>query len=302
MAAVASGAVLIPMSAAQASVAPPPTLNGDWAPFNRCPVDNPAMLQADGTTTSAYCVASSSPTATLTIGKIAPTTSSSDLQFGLSLTSATGVFTVIAPQQGSVVSPPVTEPGGLTGLLCPSTTQPLKALCKVWARHPNQNKVTASLLSAGTPSNFNLGAGLSSGIPIVTLPVKIHLTNPHLGPDCYIGTNADPIVLNPENATQPNIQVASFDGNGTPDPSGPMDMLYSTGGTQQDTTFTVPVATGCGDAGMFDAAINQNAGLPSPAGANSLVLTDASAYLAFTSAPNEGTNLSQYWHSAIVGG
>lgn len=66
----------------------------------------------------------------------------------------------------------------------------------------------------------------------MTLPVKIHLRNPFLGPKCYIGTNANPIVLHPENATNPVVQTESFDWNGMPDPTGVMFAIFSNGGTQ----------------------------------------------------------------------
>jgi hypothetical protein len=300
----ATATVLIPLSAASASVHQSVTLNGDWAPFNRCPVTNTAMLQADGVNNTPFCVASSSPSGTLKIGNMAPTTSQSDLQFGLVLSSA-GVFTVIAPRQGAVQSAPVNVSGGLSGMICPSSSRPIALLCKILAKNPKLNTVIATLQSAGAPSNFNLGAGLSSGIPIVTLPVQVRLQNLFLGPKCSIGTNANPIVLQPENATTPVVQTESFDGNGTPDPTGVMSAIFSTGGTQQDTSFSVPAATGCGLAGTLDAPINMKAGLPSPAGKNSLVLTNASAYLAgltdpSAAAPNAGIDLSKYWHSAII--
>src|SRR5215469_11661466 len=109
LAASATAAVLIPLSAASASVHQSVTLNGDWAPFNRCPVTNTAMLQADGVNNTPFCVASSSPSGTIKIGKMVPTTSQSDLQFGLLLNNS-GDFTVIAPQQGAVQSAPVAEP------------------------------------------------------------------------------------------------------------------------------------------------------------------------------------------------
>lgn len=303
VAAFVTAAVLIPLSSASASVHRSVELNGDWAPFTRCPVDNPAMLQTDGVTETPYCVASSSPSATLTIGSLPVTTSTSDLQFGLVSTSAG--FTVIPPQRGAVQSAPVVEPGGLSGLICPGSKGPLAELCKVLPRDRRLNTVVATLESAGNPSNFSLLAGLSSGIPIVTLPVKIHLQNALLGRNCYIGTDANPIVLNPENATNPDVSAQSFDGNGTPDTSGVMALIYSTGGTQQDTSFSVPAATGCGTHGRFDALINTNGGLPSAAGSNSLVLTNASAYLAgfnnpSAAAPNAGAVFSQYWHSAIT--
>jgi hypothetical protein len=303
-AAFVTAAVVMPLSAASASVQQSVKLNGDWAPFNRCPVDNTTMLQADGANKAPLCVASSSPSGTIKIGNMAPTTSQSDLQFGL-ISSSAG-FAIIPPSQGAVQSAPVRQPGGLSGMLCPSTKPPIRALCKTLAHDRNLNKVIATLKSAGAPSDFNLAAGLSSGIPIVTLPVKIHLQNPLLGTRCFIGTNANPIVLHPENATNPVIQSESFDGDGTPNPTGGvMFAIFSNGGTQQDTSFSVPAATGCGAGGRFNGPINLRGGLPSPAGQNSLVLTNASAFLAgltnpAAAAPNAGADLSKFWHSAII--
>ena len=102
----------------------------------------------------------------------------------------------------------------------------------------------------------------------------------------------------------PVVQKESFDGNGTPDPTGVMFAIFSNGGTQQDTSFSVPAATGCGAAGRLDGPINLKGGLPSPAGQNSLVLTNASAFLAGLGnpsavTPNAGVELSNLWHSAI---
>jgi len=190
-------------------------------------------------------------------------------------------------------------------MICPASKPPIRQLCKTLARNRKLDKVTATLGSAGAPSDFNLGAGLSSGIPIVTLPVKIHLQNPFLGPKCYIGTNANPIVLHPENATNPVVNSEAFDGDGTPDPTGVMFAIFSNGGTQQDTSFSVPAATGCGKHGKLDGPINLKGGLPAPAGKNSLVLTNASAFLAglgdpSAAAPNAGVDLSKFWHSAII--
>src|SRR5215469_13208651 len=158
-AAFVTAAVVMPLSAASASTASV-KLNGDWAPFNRCPVDNTAMLQADGANKVPLCVASSSPSGTIMIGNMTPTTSQSDLQFGL-ISSSAG-FTVIAPQQGAVQSAPVAQPGGLSGMICPASKPPIRQLCKTLARNRKLDKVTATLGSAGAPSDFNLGAGLSS--------------------------------------------------------------------------------------------------------------------------------------------
>jgi hypothetical protein len=71
------------------------------------------------------------------------------------------------------------------------------------------NAVTAVVQPTGNPSDFGLAAGLSSGIPIISLPVKIQLQNPLLGPNCYLGSDSDPIVLHPQNATTPDCQLGT---------------------------------------------------------------------------------------------
>jgi hypothetical protein len=294
-------AVFIPASGASAAATP--TLAGDWAPFNRCPVTNPTMLAATGTTSIAFCVTSDSPSGSIKIGNVTATTGDTNLQIGL-IESSTGSFSVVAPSAGAVVEAPVQIPGGLLGLMCPSNIPAVTAVCDE-ITDSQLNAVTAVVQSAGTPSNFSLAAGLSSGVPIVTVPVKIQLENPLLGSDCYIGSNSDPILLQPENTTTPTVQSEQFDGNGTPDATnGVMGAIFSTGGTQEDDTAAVPGASGCGLLGVLDPAVDLKDGLPSASGNNSVVLNDASAYLAglenpASSAPNDGQDLASYWQSAV---
>jgi hypothetical protein len=293
--------VFIPVSGASAATV---TLAGDWAPFTRCPVTDPAMLAANGTSTLAFCVASDSPSGSIKIGNVTATTGDTNLQIGLVENTSTGTFSVVAPSGGAIVSAPIQIPGGLLGLACPSDVPAVTAICD-GITDSQLNTVTAVVESAGTPSNFSLEAGLSSGEPIVTVPVMIHLENPLLGPDCYIGSNSDPILLQPENATTPAVQVEEFDANGTPDATnGVMDAIFSTGGTQEDDTAAVPGASGCGLLGILNLAVDLKEGLPSASGNNSLVLNNASAYLAGLAnpanvAPNEGQALASYWQSAV---
>jgi hypothetical protein len=169
--------------------------------------------------------------------------------------------------------------------------------------------VTAVTQSAGTPSDFNLFAGLEIGMPIIALPIKIQLQNPVLGPSCFIGSEQDPIVLHPENTDFSNAQAVAglinfFDPNGTPDLAGPLDTLLITGGVQGDDTFAVPGANGCGPNGVLDAAVNAVVGLPSPSGNNHLVLDDAASGIAFgingvTFQIENGQQFANDWHTGF---
>jgi hypothetical protein len=211
----------------------------------------------------------------------------------------TGAFTVVSPSGGALVAAPVTVPGGLLGLVCPSNVPVVSAVCAEITSSA-LNTITAVVQPAGSPSGFSLAAGLSEGVPIITVPVKIQLRNPLLGSNCYVGSNSNPIVLTPENLTAPTISGEFFDANGTPDPSGVMQAIVSTGGTEGAGSAPIPGATGCGLLGVLDGAVDLKVGLPSAAGKSSFTLNNASSYFAGVASPgsDDGQLLAQYWNSA----
>ena len=252
---------------------------GLWTPFTRCPVDDPVMLAADGVNTIPVCLASNSTHGSITIGSTTTLTGNSNLQVGL--VAENGNFTVVAPAGGALIADPATvTAGGIT--------------------------VTATVQSAGTPSDFDLIAGLSVGVPIITLPIKIHLESlpgaaVDLGPSCFIGSDQDPIVLHPENTDLSNAAAngSGFNPDGTPNPNGPLFTIVVAGAVQGDDTFSVPGASGCGPNGSLDGAVNAIVGLPSPSGANHLVQDDASSSLALPNVPLTGQEFSDDWHIAF---
>jgi hypothetical protein len=300
-AAAASLAVVTP-AAAQEAAAAAPTLAGAWSPLNRCPVDDPSMLAADGTTVAALCLSSKASSGTFTIGATTLTTGSTDLQLGV--LNRGGTYTTVAPKDGAIVGDPVDIPGGLLGLMCPSSIPFVTAICVQLANNP-LNRVTATIQSAGAPTDFNLGAGTGTGTPIITLPVKIKLDNPFLGSNCYIGSNSNPIVLKPANLTRPTAGVVRFNADGTPNATGQMGYLSLSGANQGDSAFAVPKSNGCGLLGILSGAVDLKQGLPSPAGENNLVLnapvTDLGGFQTPRNfAPTEGRQLSDRWHAAVA--
>lgn len=260
---------------------------GLWTPFSRCAVDDPAMLATDGINTVSFCVTSNSPNGTITIGNTTTATGNSNLQGGLVVNISSETFTFIAPAAGSLIADPVTvTAGGVT--------------------------VTATVQSAGPPTDFDLLAGISEGLPILTLPIKIHLqgVSLDLGPSCFIGSDQEPIVLHPANTDTSNVELVTgmFDPDGTPNPNGILAFLTVSGLVQGDSTFSVPGASGCGPNGdgSLNAAVNAVVGLPSPSGANNLVLNDASSLLALPTsglsgqgAIVTGPEFAAFWHSAF---
>ncbi|PWJ09186.1 hypothetical protein DKG34_00835 [Streptomyces sp. NWU49] len=280
-----------------------PALNGEWAPFTRCPVDAPAMLAADGFDKTPQCVVSTSAGGSIKLGKTTVVTGRTNLQIGV-VQNTDGTSSVVAPPSGALVADSATVPGGLLGLMCPSEIPVITALCET-LENSSLNKITATMESVGAPYAFDQTAGVLTDLPIVALPVRIHLENPLLGGKCYIGSASHPIVLRPKNLDYPEFGMSLFQGNGTPDESGEMSRINLTGATQSDSTFAVPAATGCGlNIGLINAAVNAKTGLPSASGNNNLTLDNTQTHLTGlnapgTVAPDAGRVLAENWHSAV---
>ncbi len=292
---------------------PAPTLNGDWAPFNRCPVDNPTMLAADGEKSIVLCVTASSPSGAIKIGNLALPTGEGNTQFGLVGENAESetTYKVVSPWGGVISMAPVELPDGLAALVCPDASPALRWICSGHPSGPHgsgsgRTNITATVQPAGEPSNFDLDGAVTTGIPILSIPVKIQLQNDVLGPDCYIGSDSEPIVLQLETLvpyTSSAFESFEADGN-TATEGGPLIRIALLGGTDGDESFAVPGVSGCGFRGGLDGVIDHNAALPSPAGENAVVMNETSTYLTGLSspgevAPNDGKDLSQDWHSAI---
>lgn len=124
-------------------------------------------------------------------------------------------------------------------------------------------------------SATNLAAG--EGVAL-ELPVKVHLENPFLGSECYIGSSSSPIVLKLTSGTtsphSPNKPISGFPGNFAFAEEGAI--LNDTGYKLVDNNFSAPEATGCGGFLIdliVDPILNGKVGLPSAAGKNTAILT-----------------------------
>lgn len=112
------------------------------------------------------------------------------------------------------------------------------------------------------------------------LPIKVHLINPALGNNCYVGSNSNPINLNLTLGTTspppPNKPISGISPEVTLDPTLP-GVINSTGGRFVDNSFAAPGASGC-VLTLFgfipisiNGLVNSASGLPSPAGTNETV-------------------------------
>jgi hypothetical protein len=182
------------------------------------------------------------------------------------------VFHVVPPQDHKeLLTEPEVIPNGFLVLVCSSGNPDVARLCQT-AMNSGHTDLTVQVELAGPITNFSPLAPTP-----FTLPVKVQLGNPLLGGNCYIGSDDDPIVLNP---TFNPLGTLNFESDPDPVRFPNVAVLSITGSTLTDDTFSVPAATSCGPGGSADAPINATLGLPSPSGNNHLVLNGNDALFA----------------------
>jgi len=259
---------------------------GPYDMFNRCPLDDPRMQAPDNDTVT--CVNATTNGGSLQIGRT-PIASTDgfpvNVQFGLREPADGEVETISQP--GAVQATPVPVPGGLVGVVGEANLKRLFGPAIVDA----VNRVTATVEQAGEIANFDINGALT-GTPVFDLPVKLHLRHPLLGANCYIGSNADPIVFHPQSGTTapppPNEPITGVagtlgsvilpPGNRVPGATNTF-IIKQEDATLVDNSFAVPKARGCGPLGLLDGAINQRQTLPQAAGANTVILEDNDSHL-----------------------
>ena len=269
-----------------------PAPKGIYAPFTDCPLLNPLMQESTpGSATG--CVAGDVVSGGIKIGNITTRVRATatikypvTVQFGIwdPPNAGSNQFTggILPPPVGGLnaqlASAPQFVRGGLLKALgCPDNKVPaVRRLChEAENRGGKYLKIFASAQSAGPITNFQLLTW--------TQPVEFHLVNPLLGPNCYIGSTDNPVVLNP---TLNGSAVIETDPHPRYHPD--TDVIQINGATATDTIFTAPGVTGCGPGGTaniaVDEAIDTAVGLPSASGSNSFTLK-GTFYLAATYAP-----------------
>jgi hypothetical protein len=303
-------------SSAIGSGYPPP--GGIYTSFTNCPLLNPLMQETPPTSdpaanglSVAACVAGNATSGTLTIGNIAtPVVRPVNVQFGF-FTPPNASFggdntTGIVNYAGGILPPPAglsamlsTRPDLIpmsltTALGCPSTNTVVENICVKAENYGGRYLDVYGLAqSAGQLTNF--------GVLSWTQRIKVKLINPLLGNNCYIGSNNNPIVVNPQLSIAPGGQlIVETDPNPAKHPD--TEVLDITKATAADNTFTAPGVTGCGPGGLnniyVDEALDTSAGLPAASGVNNLTLTGQFGIAATTA--GEDSSLTQPQNNAKI--
>jgi hypothetical protein len=134
-----------------------------------------------------------------------------------------------------------------------------------------ETRVTATVELAGPASSIQVNAInlLSESGPAFTFPVRLHLNSPFVGGECYVGSEAEPVVV----AFTTGISGALQGKNGSTIKTDRHGFILSVlTDTLVNNEFASPGVQGCGVEGGADAAIDSALGLPSPPGNNLAVL------------------------------
>jgi hypothetical protein len=253
-------------AAGSASAAAP---TGDYANFKYCPYTNPAV---------ASCVYSKITSGSFKIGNAnVPITSPVVLQGGIGQeTYPTGAPWYNAVGADTLTKTPLQVPGGLIGLV--DTGGFSGFLISLFnAAVASVNDVTATAELAGPVGFYPTQLLFTQESPGLKLPIKVHLENPFLGSNCYIGSNSNPINLVLQTGTTappaPNTPISGSVGtlNFNPD----FTVVTASGIKLVDNSFSAPAATNCGylllDRLVITAAVNLKEGLPAAAGKNTAI-------------------------------
>jgi hypothetical protein len=278
--AVALMAPLTSLAIASPALAKEPT--GLYSVFNQCPRFTAGVELCD------YAGITGGE---MTLGKLTvPLVNPAIFQFGLGENEKTKEQYVVGAINGETLAPvPQPVPGGLSSLInCHeirgvgkepwrSYIRGQKALCRALLRNPFLTKVNETTELAVPPGDLYINSTNSifeEGISL-KMPVKIHLENSVLGRNCYIGSNAHPIVFNfTTGATNPPPPNKPIHGSG-----GRLEILEEGEAVivkehvESDNAFSVPAATNCGGylSYFINPLINSTVELPSPAGYNTII-------------------------------
>jgi hypothetical protein len=268
LAAAFAAVMLVPATSASAA------LEGEYARFKTCPLANPAVEA---------CISAESTGGVFTIGKKSvPVVNQTILRGGLDPAENGNIFgpvAFVAPTDGVILSKTAQPvPGGLLGVTAPTWwPQLLRDLFNETINN-GFTGVTATVELVGGASAVNLSlAALATGSgTALGLPVKVKLSNPFLGSNCYVGSNSNPVKINFTTGTTapppPNTPI-----KGNPGLLGSIDnnaLAYLKNNKLVDNSFASPGANGCGGLFSFlvDPFVDSILGTPSPAGTNTAIL------------------------------
>jgi hypothetical protein len=249
-------------------------LTGEFTKFANCPYTNVEVEK---------CIYSATESGEVVLGnKKVPIEKPVILQgaFGLPVEEKEGAefYKFFAATNGITLSKaPQNVPGGLLGII-PEASQPalVKALIKFFFEN-SLTGVNSTLELAKPASEIRISENNLAGEIGVALqmPVKVHLENPFLGKNCFVGSSSSPIIWKLTDGTTsppaPNTPITGAGGEGELLEKGRILKLKNN--KLVDNAWSAPKAAGCGGILSFlvDPIINAQLGTTT-AGHNTAIL------------------------------
>lgn len=267
------GAVIACMAVlglAPAASAAPHNPTGDFSVFNDCPLNNPEVVT---------CVYSLTKSGSFTVGaKTVPLVNPVTLQGGLRLVGEGTAF--VGAEDGNTLSKtPQPVPGGLLGVTAPTWwPQILKDFFNETVINQGLTGVTATVELARPASEIKLDATqVFAGGTVLSLPIKVKLSNAFLGSNCYIGSSSNPIKIDfTTGTTSPPLPNTPISGSpGSVEVAGGGEIVILSGGRFVNNTFSAPGASGCGGflfSWAVDPLVDSILGTPAASGRNTAIL------------------------------
>jgi hypothetical protein len=243
---------------------------GEFAPFADCPLSNTEITA---------CLLAKTEAGEFVVGKeTVPIKNTITLTGGLFETG--GVVHFVAAEDGNTLSKtPQPVPGGLLGLVkCNEISNFIERIaCEVTFENGVTGvNATTELAAPASSIVVSLENLLNGSGTALSLPVKVHLENPFLGSECYIGSNAHPVVLQLTTGTTsppaPNKPITGNPGKTSFNES--FTLIETKENALVNNSFAAPGSEGCGGIFSFliDPIVNAKLGLPSAAGHNTAIL------------------------------
>jgi hypothetical protein len=217
-------------------------LTGNYTRFEQCPYPNLEVKK---------CLYSTTTSGEVVLGnKKVPIEKPVVIQGGVGA-AVEGYAHFFAATNGVTLSKaPQNVPGGLLGIV-PEASSPalVKALIKFFLEN-SLTGVNSTLELAGPASEIIVSeTNLAGEIGVaLKMPVKVHLENPFLGKNCYVGSSSSPIIWNlTTGETSPPPPNTKIKGTaGTLEFLEEGRILELKGAKLVDNAWSAPAATGCG--------------------------------------------------------
>lgn len=260
---------LVTLGAASSALATIHHPTGEFARFADCPLSNPEV---------AGCTYAETASGKFQIGKrTVPINKTIVLQVGF-IETETGLKVVGAENGETLSKTALAVPGGLLDILAPEWLNKKQKEEFEEAVNKGPTGVTATTELAAPASEIGLNTEnlLAETGTALSLPVKIKLGNAFLGNNCYVGSNAHPVVINFTTGTtappKPNEPIKGAAGELTFNEA--FTLITISGGKLVNNSFGTGGAEGCGApfSSLVDAAVDAELGLPAAAGKNTAIL------------------------------